>query len=167
MINAIFAVDHYGGMGLNGTLPWPRSTIDLSRFQKLTQDHVVVMGRRTWEDPAMPKPLLGRIVYVATNNPVVNAGSIQGDIVDQVLQLEQQYPDRKIWVTGGPRLIESCINILDSVYLTHFKGSFKIDTKMELKTFLTGFIPVRAEVAADFQSTLVKYEPIFKRTTTS
>jgi len=124
----------------------------------------VVMGRRTWDDPKMPKPLLGRIVYVVSNRPLVNAVRVHGNIVDEVLRLEQENPTRKIWIIGGPKLIESCVNILDTVYLTHFKGSFKIDTKMELKSFLTGFAPVRAEVAPDFKSTLVKYAPIFKRT---
>ena len=167
MINALFAVDHYGGMGNNGTLPWPRNTHDLSNFQRLTKNHVVVMGHRTWDDPAMPKPLLGRIVYVASNHSIANASTISGNIVTEVLRLEKENPTRKIWIIGGPRLIENCIDILDTVYLTHFKGSFKIDTKMELKSFLTGFTPVRAEVAADFRSTLVKYEPIFKRQTTN
>jgi dihydrofolate reductase len=165
MINALFAVDHYGGMGINGTLPWPRNSHDLANFQRLTKNHVVVMGHRTWDDPVMPKPLLERIVYVASNKHIDQASQISGDIVAEVLRLEQENPTRKIWVIGGPRLIESCINILDAVYLTHFKGSFKIDTRIELRTFLTGFTPVSAEVAADFQSTLVKYEPIFKRTT--
>ena len=167
MINALFAVDHYGGMGFNGSLPWPRNTHDLSNFQRLTKNHIVVMGHRTWDDPVMPKPLLGRIVYVASNHNISNAGRISGDIVEEVLRLEQENPTRKIWVIGGPQLIESCINILDTVYLTHFKGSFKIDTRMELRSFLTGFSPVRAEVAPDFKSTLVKYVPIFKRIKTS
>ena len=90
-----------------------------------------------------------------------------GDIVNEVLRVEQQHPDKIVWVVGGPKLIEACSNILDHAYLTHFKGSYKIDTKIDLKKFLNGFIPVRAEVAKDFQSTLVKYEPIFKRRTSS
>jgi dihydrofolate reductase len=162
-INAIFAADYYGGMGVNGTRPWPRTTHNLDSFTQLTQNHVVVMGRRTWDDPAMPKPLLGRIVYVASNHNIATAGTFTGNIVEEVLRLEQENPNRIIWLAGGPGLIESCVNILDSVYLTHVRGSFKIDTRMELKTFLTGFVPVRAEVAADFRSTLIKYEPLFKR----
>ena len=162
-INALFAVDHYGGMGVNGTRPWPNATHNLDSFTRLTENHVVVMGRRTWDDPAMPKPLLGRMVYVATHSHLATAGTVSGDIVESVLRLEQENPTRIIWVIGGPAVIESCINILDAVYLTHVRGSFKIDTRMELRTFLTGFVPVRAEVAADFGSTLVKYTPIFKR----
>ena len=70
MINAIFAVDYNGGMGINGTLPWPHNAEDLAHFKRLTTDKVVVAGRRTWDDPKMPKPLPNRTVYVATNRPV-------------------------------------------------------------------------------------------------
>jgi dihydrofolate reductase len=162
-INAIFAVDHYGGMGVNGTRPWPSTTHNLDSFTQLTQNHVVVMGRRTWDDPVIPKPFVGRITYVATHGSIVAAGTVSGDIVELVLRLEQENPTRIIWLAGGPELIAGCVNILDAVYLTHIQGSFKIDTRMELKTFLAGFVPVRAEVSADFRSTLIKYEPLFKR----
>ena len=84
MINAIFAVDHYGGMGFNGTLPWPHNAADLANFKKATTNHVVVMGRNTWDDPKMPKPLPERIVYVASKHPVTKAGRIEGDIVERV-----------------------------------------------------------------------------------
>jgi len=162
-INALFAADYYGGMGVNGTRPWPNTTHNLDSFTRLTQNHVVVMGRHTWDDPVIPKPFVGRMVYVATHHHINTAGTVAGDICEAVLKLEQENPTRIIWLAGGPELIAGCVNILDSVYLTHVRGSFKIDTRMELKTFLAGFVPVRAEVAADFRSTLVKYTPIFKR----
>jgi dihydrofolate reductase len=166
MINAIFAADEYGGMGVNGTLPWPHNSDDLKRFKDLTTGHVVVMGRRTWDDPKMPKPLPNRITYVATNRFVPHASPIRGDIAQCLLDLETKHPDKTIWVIGGVGILEEARPVLDRVYLTHFKSSFKVDTKIHLKNFLTGFIPVRAEVNGDFKSTLVIYENFFKRTTT-
>ena len=167
MIKALFAVDYYGGMGFNGTLPWPHNAADLAHFQKLTNNHVVVMGRRTWDDPKMPKPLNGRTVYVASNRPVHYAGRISGDLSDKILDLEKQHSKQTIWVVGGPNLLEECVDILDEVHLTHFKGSYKIDTKIDLKTFLRGFAITSASVAPDFKSTFVTYAPLFNRTTTS
>jgi dihydrofolate reductase len=125
------------------------------------------MGRNTWDDPKMPKPLPGRIVYVASSRPVFNAGRISGDIKSEVLELEQKHPDKIIWIIGGPKLLIDCVDILDKVHLTHFKGSFKIDTKIDLKTFLRGFEMTSASVASDFKSTFVTYEPIFGRIKTS
>lgn len=167
MINAIFAVDQNGGMGFNGTLPWPHSAEDLANFKQLTNGHVVVMGSKTWNDPKMPKPLPGRTVYVASRKPVYYAGRIEGNIKEQVLQLEQKHPTQTIWVIGGPQLIEDCSSILDQIYLTHFKGSFKVDTRINLKSILAGRIPVLANVSKDFNFTMVKYENVFKRTPTS
>jgi dihydrofolate reductase len=167
MINALFAVDSFGGMGFNGGLPWPHNKADMANFQRLTMGHVVVMGRRSWEDPKMPKPLNGRTVYVASNRPVAYAGQIDGNLVSEVLRLEKLHEGKTIWVVGGPDILNECRDLYDEVHLTHFKGSYKIDTKIDLKNFLTGFVPVRASVSNDRKSTFIKYEPIFKRTTTS
>ena len=164
MINALFAVDHYGNMGFNGKLPWPHNAADLANFQRHTMGHVVVMGRHSWDDPDMPKPLNGRVVYVATHKRTQHASTISGDIVEEVLKLEKRHPDKTIWIVGGPAIITACSEIVDRVHVTHFKGAYKADTKIDLKTYLTGFVPVRAEVANDFQSTFVKYAPIFART---
>lgn len=167
MIKAIFAVDQNGGMGINGGLPWPRNKPDMEHFQKLTNGNVVVMGRRSWDDSAMPKPLNGRIVYVASNRHVAHAGRISGNIVEEVLSLEQKHPNKTIWVAGGADILNECRDLYDEIHLTHFKGSYKIDTRIDLKSFLLGFVPGYASVAEDIQSTFIRYDPIFKRTTRS
>lgn len=167
MINAIFAVDFNGGMGFNGSLPWPHNAEDLQHFKDLTSGHVVVCGRKTWDDPKMPKPLPNRTVYVATHRPVAHANPFSGDIVAKLLAIESQHPDKKIFVIGGPDLIESAKPLLDRVYLTHIKGSYKVDTRIYVKEFLAGFTPVRATVSRDFTSTFTVYDPIFKRSKTS
>jgi dihydrofolate reductase len=162
MIKALFAVDQYGGMGLNGGLPWPHNRADMANFQKLTNGHVVVMGRRSWDDPALRKPLLGRIVYVATNRPVT-AGRISGNIAEEVLKLEKIHSGKTIWVVGGADILNECRDLYDAIHLTHFKGSYKIDTRIDLKSFLSGFTMEHASVAEDIQSTFIRYEPIFGR----
>lgn len=163
MINAIFAVDFNGGMGFNGTLPWPHNTEDLQHFKTLTTGQVVVMGRKTWDDPKMPKPLPNRTVYVATNRPVTYAMPFSGDIKEQLLAIEKQHAGQHIFVIGGAELIEVAKPLLDRIYLTHIKGTYRCDTRIYVKEFLTGFSPVRAHVSKDFQSTFTVYESIFKR----
>lgn len=163
MINALFAVDTYGGMGNNGTLPWPHCSTDLQNFRELTDGHVVVMGRRSWDDPKLPKPMEGRTVYVATNRIVAHATAISGDIREHVLTLEQKHPNKIIWVVGGAELLESCGDLYDRIYLTHFRGSYKVDTKINLKSFLTGWSPIRATAHPDINCTFVIYENLFRR----
>lgn len=166
MINAIFAVDFNGGMGFNGTLPWPHNSEDLQHFRDLTTGHVVVCGRRTWDDPKMPKPLPNRRVYVATNRSVSYATAFAGDIKENLLRIEAANADKKIFVIGGSKLLEEAQPLIDRIYLTHVKGSYRADTRIYVKEFLTGFRPVRAQVSQDFQSTFTVYESIFKRNQT-
>ena len=167
MINAIFAVDFNGGMGFNGSLPWPHNSEDLTNFKKITSGHVVVCGRKTWDDPKMPKPLPNRTVYVATHRPVAYAMPFSGDVNAQLLEIEDNHKDKTIFVMGGVELLQSARPLLDRIYLTHIKGSYKVDTRIQLKEYLSGFNPVRAEVSKDFQSTFTVYESIFKRIKTS
>lgn len=163
MINAIFAADFYGGMGLNGTLPWPHNSEDLKHFKELTTGNVVVCGRKTWDDPKMPKPLPNRTVYVATHRPVAYAMPFSGDIEENLLKIEATYPGKDIFVIGGVEILEAAKPVLDRIYLTHIKGSYKVDTRIVLKDFLSGYSPTRASVSRDFQSTFTVYDPLFKR----
>jgi len=164
MIKAIFAVDCWGGMGFKGTLPWPHNSADLKNFKSLTMGHVVVMGGKTYDDKSMPKPLKGRITYVATKrNFVPYASTIKGDIADEVLNLEKLHPDKTIWVIGGQQILEQCNHILDQIHLTHYKNSYRIDTKINLKSFLSGWIPIKATVDPEDNFTVVIYENLFKR----
>ena len=163
MINAIFAVDFNGGMGFNGSLPWPHNAEDLQHFKDLTTGHVIVCGRRTWDDPKMPKPLPNRTVYVATHRPVSYAMPFSGDVKEKLLAIEQQHPDKKIFVIGGVELLQESRPLLDRIYVTHIKGSYRSDTRIFVKEFLAGYTPVRATVSRDFNSTFTVYDPIFKR----
>ena len=166
MISAIIACDIDGGIGRGGTLPWPKISEDLKRFREYTTNSVVVMGRKTWDDRNMPKPLPGRVTYVATHHHVPT-NTITGDVKEKILKLEKQYPDKIIWIVGGPSLLEQCDGIIDRIYLTHHKGSYKIDTKINLKTFLTGWFPKTASADPNTKFTTVVYENIFKRTSGS
>ena len=67
----IVALCRGGGIGLHGTLPWPKLEIDLRFFSQMTRSSVfpynsaVVMGRKTWESiPANFQPLPFRDNFV-------------------------------------------------------------------------------------------------------
>ena len=160
MIKAIFAVDVWGGMGYNGSLPWPHHREDFQYFKEQTTDHIVVMGRRTWDDPKMPKPLPNRICYVATNRPVDKAIRITGDMTEEVKKLKRYYPDKTIWIIGGPDLIMSCKEIIDEVHVTHFKGQYRSDTKMDLRKLLNTFRATGAWTSTDKKCTWTIYKNV-------
>ena len=141
MIKSIFAVDPWGGMGNGGTLPWPNHREDMQHFKAMTDGDIVVMGRNTWDDPKMPKPLPGRITYVVTSRPwsVKGAKTLAGDFCKELRRLEQHYPDKTIWIIGGPKLLEEARSLIEEAHITHFKGQYKNDVKINLRDFLMSF----------------------------
>ena len=164
MINAIFAADQFGGIGFQGTLPWPHNSTDLRHFQQLTKGGIVVMGRRTYDDPKMPKPLKDRTVYVVSHRMIADSvHQIRGDIASEVLKLEQANPERTIWVIGGAEILEKCESIFDQIHLTHIKGAYRTDTKVNLKALLSGRLMRRASAGPEDNCTFVVYESIFRR----
>ena len=163
MINALFAVDQFGGMGFKGTMPWPHNTEDLANFKELTMGQVVVMGRKTWDDKNMPKPLKGRITYVATNRPAFHTATFSGDMKEEILKIEKMHPDKTIWVVGGPQVLEQCDGIFDKLYLTHYKGVYRSDAKLNMKSFMASWSPKTAFCDPKTNFTSVVYESLFRR----
>lgn len=162
-INALFAVDQSGGMGFAGSLPWPHNPLDMANFKKLTMGHVLVMGRKSWQDPKMPKPLKGRTVYVASSAPVEFAGHITGNLNEVLPELELKHPDQTIWVAGGATILEQCAPLFNRIHLTYMHGSYKIDTRVQLRSLLAGFRPIEARVAPGTNCVFVTYENLFRR----
>lgn len=144
MIKAIFATDIQGGMGNNGSLPWPHDKEDLGRFKAATTGHVVVMGANTWLDPMMPKPLPNRHCAVVTNQPISNFPLahevISGPWLKESLQfLEQHHPDKIIWIIGGAKLLMSAHPYIREINLTTFMEEYSCDVRIELHDFLRNF----------------------------
>jgi dihydrofolate reductase len=163
MIKAIFAVDYWGGMGFNGSLPWPTHKEDFQYFKDNTINNIVIMGRRTWNDPKMPKPLPNRICYVATNTKLNNslAKTISGPDIDQkILNIQKNYPKLHVWIIGGPSLLLQTRHILDELHITHMKGSYKNDCKLDLSKFLLGFRVTSAKASTDKDCNWMVYKNI-------
>lgn len=144
MIAAIFAVDADGGIGKNGTLPWPKDQEDLSWFKTNTVGHIVIMGRNTWEDPMMPKPLPNRINGVVSSHDLYMADKanmiIGGKNLEQaLLELEENFELRTIWIIGGARLLNGTHHLIDQVYLTRFDKAYDCDVKLDINEYLKGF----------------------------
>ena len=141
MICSILASTNLGGIGNRGTLPWPKHREDLAWFKEHTTNNVVVMGRKTWDDPQMPKPLPERINCVFSNNNLntFDARRLYGDTVEQVKTLHSQFPNRKVFIIGGKELYEATESVVERVYLTRMKGAWFTDTRIDLDKYLACF----------------------------
>ena len=144
MIKAIFATDLQGGMGKNGSLPWPHDKEDMLWFKTATTGHVVVMGSNTWLDPTMPKPLPNRHCVVVTNQDVslfpeahdVIAGSM---LLPSLEVLALNHPKKDIWIIGGAKLINSTQHLFRQVHHTLFYDNFDCDVIIDYKKVLEDF----------------------------
>ena len=98
-VGLIWAQSTSGVIGRDGSIPW-RLPEDLARFKKLTMDHTVVMGRRTWDSlPASVRPLPGRRNVVVSRNR-----QFDGPGADVVASIGEAVADEVTWVIGGSEI---------------------------------------------------------------
>ena len=144
MICSILASTNLGGIGNRGTLPWPKHTQDMIWFKEHTENQIVVMGRNTWDDPKMPKPLPNRVNYVVSSRHVDKEYQhlvrwAPGDAVNNVKQIQKQNPKQDVFIIGGKQLYDATESIVERVYLTRMKGAWFADTRIDLERYLTCF----------------------------
>lgn len=142
MIKAILACDENGGVGYQGTLPWPHVARDFKWFKDNTVGHVVVMGSTTYLDPDMPKPMPQRKNVVVTskpeNCPLAN-DFINGDIIEGIRSVEEKYKGLITWIIGGPNIIEQTLGIIEEFYISRIPGEYECDTYLPIKKIETLF----------------------------
>ena len=131
MIKAIMAIDEKGGISKGKSMPWPKNSIDLKWFKEKTIDNVVVMGRKTWEDPFMPTPLKSRInVLITSKNKELIEGAdyyISGKVNNEIQNIQSEYIDKDIFIIGGSEIINLTFNIIEQFYLTRIYGNYNCE----------------------------------------
>ena len=140
MIKAIMAVDDKGGISKGSSMPWPKNSNDLKWFKKNTENQIVVMGSKTWEDPFMPAPLANRINILVTSKDLsLYPGAdhyINGDVSDEILRLEKEYIEKDIFIIGGPEIIRQTFNLFKEFYLTRIYGNFNCDKFIDINKIM-------------------------------
>lgn len=144
MIAAIFAVDEAGGIGNDGRLPWPHNKDDMTWFRETTRGQVVVMGRKTWDSPDLPKPLPNRDNIVFTNEftddlEYIGVEQVRGHVSNALRSIEKSSKKKTVFVIGGANLLKQAKPVIGKVYLTRIPGEYTCDTFIDLEDFLDGF----------------------------
>lgn len=144
MIRSIFAVDSNGGLGKSGTLPWPKDPEDLKWFKTSTTGDIVIIGKNTWMDPMMPKPLPNRFNIVVTSRDFHACDAahmvISGANLDSTIRnLSEIHDRRNIWIIGGAQLLKSTGHLVEQIYLTRFDVSYDCDVIIDIDKHLNGF----------------------------
>lgn len=117
-MNLIYCRSLNNVIGLQNGLPW-RIPGDLSRFKKLTDGGIVVMGRKTW-DSLPKKPLAGRVNVILSSGPATHedmntyfAGSPA-----RVLEIIRQHKEKQAWLIGGVSVYKEFSGLVNEVYET-------------------------------------------------
>ena len=128
-------------MGVNGNMPWPANKEDLRWFKTTTEGHVVVMGKRSWHSPDMPKPLPKRHNVIVTNEFMDRSDieQIRGDVCEGLKYVEEQYKDLTVFVIGGANLLDQARPVIQKAFITRIPGEYICDTILDMNKFLEGF----------------------------
>lgn len=153
-ISIICAMDQKKGIGKNNRIPW-RIKEDLVKLKNLTKDHVVILGRKSYESMVgyynrTGNPMPGKIYIVVTHDknykPVRENAIVAhavGDAVEKasyychsefssestkMLKLVQHDKDCGVFIIGGQQIFEQTIGLADKLYLTIINGDYRCDT---------------------------------------
>jgi dihydrofolate reductase len=125
MINLIVAFDENYTIGNKGKLIWHCSE-DLKHFKSITTNHIVVMGRKTFE--SIGKPLSNRINIVLSQSGFEHPGVITMKSVEEVLNYYNVYPNCELFIIGGAEIYRLFFSYVERMYITRIHETFEGDT---------------------------------------
>lgn len=123
MVSIIVATDNKGGIGKDNQLLWHLPN-DLKRFKFITNNHVIIMGRKTFESIGRVLPNRTNVV-ITRNKDLVFDGCVMCSSLEQAIE---KYANEDVFVIGGGEIYKQAMAIADRVYLT------KVDTELEADT---------------------------------
>ena len=130
MISAIVAMDENNGIGFNGQL-LEKIPEDLRRFKLLTQEKIVVMGRKTW-DSLPKKPLPNRLNIIISNKiKIIDTFTISMSIkeIKSRLKYASKDQDEEWFIIGGGQIYNELLSFCDRIYITKiYKKYENVDT---------------------------------------
>lgn len=118
----VVAMDQQRCIGKGNALPWHISA-DLKHFKEITQDGVVVMGRKTLE--SMGRTLPKRVNWVITRDASWNyegakvAHSIEDALAQAAADVQASEKPSSIFIIGGGEIFKQTMDIADRLELTH------------------------------------------------
>jgi dihydrofolate reductase len=108
-------------IGNNNQLPWYLPS-DLKHFKTLTENSVVVMGRKTYESIGKPLPSRINVVISSQNNlnlpssVVVCCGPNEAIKASRIMCIQQNI--QNVWIIGGAGIYQQFIKRADKMVLT-------------------------------------------------
>ena len=129
-VGLIYARARNGVIGQGGVMPWHLPE-DLAHFKRVTLNHPVVMGRRTWDSlPPRFRPLPGRTNIVITRQDDWNeTGAQRSSSLRDALQKAENLDGTpsQVWVIGGAQIYAQAMPLADELVVTEIDADFDGD----------------------------------------
>ena len=127
MISLIVAYDKNKLIGKNGAMPWYIPG-ELKRFRQLTENNIVIMGRKTYL--ALGKPLPDRINIVLSRSETFSGENLYTarTLADAISMATENWPEKEIFIGGGANLYRQVLDTVDAMYITEIDAEFEGDT---------------------------------------
>ena len=123
MISLIVAYAKNHVIGNKGCIPW-RIKGEQKRFKELTTGNVVIMGRRSYEEIGHPLP--NRMNIIVSNTKRFEAENcMTASSLEEAIRLAG---DREIFISGGARLYEEAMPLVEKMYVTEIECEIEGDT---------------------------------------
>jgi dihydrofolate reductase len=124
-ISIIAAIGENSELGYNNQLLW-RIPGDLKFFNQKTKNHVVIMGRNTFE--SIGKPLPDRVNIVLSRDLNLEISDcLVADSFEKALELAEEREKEEIFIIGGAKVYTEALAVADKLYLTLVKGKYQAD----------------------------------------
>ncbi|MGB9883564.1 MAG: dihydrofolate reductase [Microgenomates group bacterium] len=137
MISIIAAIGKNRELGKDNKLLW-QIKADMQRFKKLTEGHIVIMGRKTFQSlPEKFRPLPKRVNIVITSQKNFTIFSrskkdslvyITSSLKEAIKKAQQLVKEKKlpeeIFIIGGASVYAQAISLADKLYLTVIDKSY-------------------------------------------
>ena len=120
-MNLIFAVDNNWKIGFGGEM-LVHIDEDLHRFRRITEGHIVIMGRKTLEALPGQKPLEERInILVTRNKEYKREGFLTINSLEDLHPLLNEInpnKEKEVFVTGGGTIARQLLLFCNKAYIT-------------------------------------------------
>ena len=125
MLSIIVAKAKNNVIGKDNKLIWHLSE-DLKRFKKLTTEHTIIMGRKTFE--SLGKILPNRKHVILCNDKQLNIDDENVEIIDDINLLEKyEKSEEENFVIGGATIYKLLMPKVKKMYITQIDKDFEGD----------------------------------------
>lgn len=126
MLSIIVAKSKNNVIGKDNKLIW-NIPDDLKRFKRLTTNHTIIMGRKTFESIGRVLPNRKHIILTTDKNYIIDNPNVQ--IIHSIDELKKYIDDEEEhFVIGGATIYKQLLSECKRLYITEIEQEFDGDT---------------------------------------